>query len=78
MKPWRSFGEGPAFVCPGLPARQTTTDSLRFVLIKFIFCKKSFKKLAAPAEALAKAGGGDGSRTHVRRTDNKKRYMFIL
>ena len=34
--------------------------------------------MAVPAEALAKAGGGDGNRTHVRRKSSQKYYMFIF
>jgi len=34
--------------------------------------------MAPPAEALAKAGGGDGNRTHVRNTTTLKHYMFSL
>jgi hypothetical protein len=34
--------------------------------------------MAAPHEALAKYGGGDGNRTHVRIANNPKRYMLIL
>jgi|GEM_PF-3150060 len=35
------------------------------------------KKLAAPTEALAKVGGGDGNRTHVRNITSPRRYMLI-
>jgi hypothetical protein len=35
------------------------------------------KKLAVPAEALAKVGGGDGNRTHVRKITSSRRYMLI-
>ena len=43
-------------------------DSLRLVLANSLLASyiQSLKKLAAPAVALAKAGGGDGNRTHVR------------
>ena len=56
--------------------RQATSDSLRTFLLKlFLFPQK---KMAKPDEALAKTGGGDGSRTHVRIMVNGKRYMLSL
>jgi len=46
-------------------------------IVFLYFTSQSFKEDGLLLEALAK-NGGDGSRTHVRRTVNFKHYMFSL
>ena len=74
----RSLGEENNEFLTGLPVYvlRTSSGSLRTLLSMILPLPQ--KKMAKPDEALAKTGGGDGSRTHVRTMENGKHYMLSL